>query len=68
MVKVQVLETSKISPLIFIVVSEGTTFEYTLMEDTAPEVLREMKKAAHLRATVILDVNDVRSTHRVGVR
>jgi hypothetical protein len=67
MVKIQVIGASKVSPLTFLVVHDGATFEYTLMEDTAPEVLKAMRAAAKARGVVVLDVNDIRATRRVGV-
>lgn len=67
MVKIQVLQQSAQNPLIFLVVSEGIHFYYELMADTAPEILKAMRIAANGHEVINLDVNDVRSTRRVGV-
>lgn len=66
--KVQVLQGSKINPLFFLIRSEGITFEYELLPDTAPEVLKAMRAAARKMRVVELDANDIKSSRRIGVR
>ena len=66
--RVQVLEASKADPLVFIVMSEGIAFEYAFMEDTAVEILREMRRAARKQEIVTVDAVDIKGTRRIGVK